>query len=236
MAASLAHEIRNPLGAMKGLTQLAQEDLPPDHRTQDLMKTVVTEAERLEKLVSDLLSFARPRKPQISDFDLGQLVFEVREMLRLQAEERRISLMVEPSAGSLPIRSDPDGLRQVLLNILLNALHASPEEGRVTLAARRDGVSGQVLIEVSDNGPGLQGTEPEELFQPFTTTKAQGTGLGLAISRRIVTSLGGTISLTDREGGGARCTIRLGDMSAILPSSAGGLDQADSGQRGRRRP
>ena len=209
MAAALAHEIRNPLGAMKGLTQLAQEDLPPDHRTQELMNTVVSEAERLEKLVSDLLSFSRPRKPEVSEFELGALVREVRDMLLSQAGEKKVTVTVEPGAAPQVVRSDPSGLRQVLLNVVLNAVEAAPPGSEVLVRVRPDASARSVTVEVDDTGPGLQGRDPEELFQPFITSKTQGTGLGLAISRRIIESLEGTISLSDLPGAGARCVIRL---------------------------
>ncbi len=209
MAATLAHEIRNPLGAVKGLTQLAQEALPPDHRTQDLMKTVVYEAERLEKLVSDLLSFARPRKPQLREFDLTNLAVEVRHLLQPRAAEKDVTISLEPDAAPMRTRSDPDGLRQVMLNVVLNAVEAASSGTAVVVRTGSDARTRSVYLEVEDRGPGLQGRDPEELFQPFVTSKTQGTGLGLAISRRIVESLGGTIGLSDMPEGGARCTIRL---------------------------
>lgn len=209
MAATLAHEIRNPLGAMKGLTQLAQEDLPGDHKTQALMSTVVREAERLEQLVTDLLTFARPRDPQISRFDFLHLVADIRAALQPRLEAAGIRLEMESGAASLAMDSDENALRQVLLNILLNAMDATPAKGTVTVRTRLDPRDPWVITEVDDTGPGLLGRDPEELFQPFSTTKTQGTGLGLPISRRIVERLGGSLSLSDRPGGGARCTMRL---------------------------
>ncbi len=210
MAATLAHEIRNPLGAVKGLTQLAQEALPRDHRTQELMKTVVGEAERLEKLVSDLLSFARPRKPQLGEFDLANLAAEVRDLLQARAVEKGVAISLEAEMAPMQIRSDPDGMRQVLLNVVLNAVEAASSGTAVVVRTGLDARTRSIYLEIEDRGPGLQGRDPEELFQPFVTSKTQGTGLGLAISRRIVESLGGTIGLSDMPEGGARCTIRLG--------------------------
>jgi signal transduction histidine kinase len=209
MSATLAHEIRNPLGAMKGLTQLAQEQIPGDHQTQELMKTVIAEAERLEKLVTSLLRFARPRAPQLSEFDARQVVSEVHEMLRHRMAEQKIAFSVESGSQPLIIRSDPDGLRQVLLNVLLNAMEATPQGGRVSLKARPDRRSGRLQVEVDDTGPGLPAVDTEELFQPFITTKTQGTGLGLAVTRRIVEDLGGEVQLSNLPGGGAQCLIRL---------------------------
>jgi signal transduction histidine kinase len=209
MAASLAHEIRNPLGAMKGLTQLAQEDLPPDHAAQSRLHTVVSEAERLERLVTALLDFARPKEPQIDEVDLAALMSDVHIMLQSRLETSGVALQFSMMPGQLKIRSDPGGLRQVLLNVIINAVDASPEGSTVVLRIVGDRNHRSVAIQVDDAGRGLGTSNPDELFQPFVTTKAQGTGLGLAISRQIVESLGGSLTLGSNSSGGARCSIQL---------------------------
>ncbi len=209
MAASLAHEIRNPLGAMKGLTQLAQEDLPPDDVAQVRLRTVVSEAERLERLVTDLLDFARPKEPQISEFDLTNLLSDVRIVLQPKLESSQVSLQFSMNQGPQNIKSDPSGLRQVLLNTLINAVDASPAGSTVVLRIIQDAGNRFLIIQVDDAGTGLGEGDPEELFQPFVTTKARGTGLGLAISRQIVESLGGTLTLGNHPRSGARCSIQL---------------------------
>jgi signal transduction histidine kinase len=209
MAASLAHEIRNPLGAMKGLTQLAQEDLAPDNEAQTRLRTVVREAERLERLVTDLLEFARPKEPQISDFDLMDLLSDVKAMLHGKLESSGVALSFSREPASLNIRSDPGGLRQVLLNVILNAVDASPAGSTVVLSINHNGNDKSTAIQIDDAGPGLGGRNPEELFQPFVTTKVRGTGLGLAVSHQIMESLGGSLTLEDNPQGGTRCTIHL---------------------------
>jgi signal transduction histidine kinase len=209
MAASLAHEIRNPLGAMKGLTQLAQEDLPQGHAAQLQLRTVVSEAERLERLVADLLDFARAKEPQISQFDLGELLSNIEAMLEARLDSSKAALRLSMGNSPLDLRSDPAGLRQVLLNVIINAIDATPENGTVELTARRDESNKSVVIQVDDSGKGLGPNSPDELFQPFVTTKARGTGLGLAISKQITESLGGTLKLENLPGGGARCSITL---------------------------
>jgi two-component system sensor histidine kinase HydH len=210
MAASLAHEIRNPLGAMKGLTQLLQEELPPDHVTQSRLRTVVSEAERLEGLVSGLLDFARPREPQLSEFDAMELLSGVRTMLQPRLADSGVELRLPEDAGPLLLRSDPWGLRQVLLNVCINAIDASPRESVVVLKAVRDEDSGFIEFQIDDVGQGIGIRNSEEFFEPFVTTKSRGTGLGLAISRQIIERLGGTIDLQNNpHGGGARCTVRL---------------------------
>lgn len=209
MAASLAHEIRNPLGAIKGLAQLAQEDLPADHTAQPQLQTVVGEAERLEKLVTDLLDFARPREPQISEFDLGTLFSKLENMLRSRLDEAKAVLRISLEPAPIRIRSDPAALYQVLLNILINAIDAIPGNGTIALTARVNESHNSVVIQVDDSGKGLEPDAVRELFQPFVTTKPRGTGLGLAVSRQIVEKLGGSLSLENLPRGGARCTIKI---------------------------
>jgi signal transduction histidine kinase len=209
MSASLAHEIRNPLGAMKGLTQLAQEELPADHAAQTHLRTVVNEAERLEKLVTDLLDFARTKEPQISEFNLAELLSDIKLMLqsRLDALKAELRFSIDPNPFFL--QSDPAGLRQVLLNVLINALDITPTSGIVALTAMHKEDHKSILIRIDDTGEGFGQKNPEELFQPFVTTKARGTGLGLAVSKQIVESLGGSLNLENLPQGGARCSIML---------------------------
>ncbi len=207
LSATLAHEIRNPLGAMKGLTQLVQEDLPENHRAHELMATVISEAQRLEKLVTELLAFARPRPLSIQSVDVGKLAESVAAFVGPRAAERDIGIQLKLTGDSFHVPADPDGLRQVLLNVLGNALDAT--EGSGTIDLNVDERSETVDISILDRGSGLGSTDPEELFQPFRTTKAQGSGLGLAVSRQIIERLGGSITLENRPEGGALCRIRL---------------------------
>jgi len=209
MAASLAHEIRNPLGAIKGLTQLAQEDLPSDHTTQVQLRTVVSEAERLERLITDLLDFARAKEPQISQFELSELLSNLKSMLEPRLQGSKVALHLPSNMAPTPVRSDPAGVRQILLNVLMNAIDATPEGGAVELAATRNESEKSIVIQVDDSGKGLGQNNPDELFQPFVTTKARGTGLGLAISRQIAEKLGGSLNLENLPEGGARCSITL---------------------------
>ncbi len=209
MAASLAHEIRNPLGAMKGLTQLAREDLPPDHAIQPQLQTVVSEAERLERLIADLLDFARAKEPQISQLELAELMSNIKTMLQPRLERSKVALRLSPDTPPMIVRSDAAGLRQILLNVLMNAIDATPEGGVIELTARRNESDQSIVIRVDDSGTGLGQNAPDELFQPFVTTKVRGTGLGLAISKQIAERLGGTLKLENLPQGGTRCSITL---------------------------
>jgi len=212
MAASLAHEIRNPLGAIKGLTQLVQEELPSDHTTQPNLRTVVNEAERLERLVTDLLDFARTKEPQVSQFEVSELLINLKCMLEPKLQASKVALHLPSNMAPLQLRSDPAGLRQILLNVLMNAIDATPEGGAVKLTATRDESDKIVLIQIDDSGKGLGLNSPEALFEPFFTTKARGTGLGLAVSKQIAAKLGGSLKLENLPAGGARCSILLPEL------------------------
>jgi signal transduction histidine kinase len=209
MAASLAHEIRNPLGAMKGLTQLAQEELPSDHTAQTQLRTVVSEAERLEKLVTDLLDFARAKEPQISTCNVSELFSNIQAMLQSKLDAAQASVRFSADPDPFYLKTDPAGLRQVLLNVLMNAIEATPANGVIQVSARRSEDAKTAVIRIDDPGKGLGQKDPKELFEPFVTTKARGTGLGLAISRQVAESLGGTLNLENLPQGGARCSILL---------------------------
>jgi signal transduction histidine kinase len=219
LAATLAHEIRNPLGAIKGLTQVAQERLPRDHDTQELMTTVVTEAERLERLVNDLLAFARPRSAATVTLDIRPLLAEVAQQLRCQTEALRIVLKLPVSASATLVLADPDGLRQVFLNVFLNAVEATPPDSTIEVLIKSSNQTH--VIEICDQGTGIGNRDPEELFQPFVTTKTRGTGLGLAVSRQIVERLAGTIELHNRQPTGTVCRVVLPAQSASTAQAEG---------------
>jgi signal transduction histidine kinase len=215
LSATLAHEIRNPLGAIKGLTQVAQERLPAAHDTQQLMTTVVSEAERLERLITDLLAFARPRPISPVELDLKQLVAGVAEELHNQASRKKIDFRLPDPDPPAPVQADPDGLRQVFLNLFLNAIEATPASSSVEVRIETSGQS--YLVEIADQGTGIGDQDPEELFQPFVTTKTRGTGLGLPVSRQIVERLGGTINIRNGKPRGAVCRITLPARKFLPP-------------------
>ena len=173
------------------------------------MRSVVSEAESLERLVTDLLDFSRAKEPQISQFELSELLSNLKSMLESRLQHSKVALHLPSDMGPVPLRSDPAGLRQILLNVLINAIDATPEGGAVQLTATREDRDKSIVICVDDSGKGLGQKNPNELFQPFVTTKTRGTGLGLAISRQIAEKLGGSLNLENLPGGGARCSITL---------------------------
>jgi signal transduction histidine kinase len=201
LAAGLAHEVRNPLNS--ALLQLAVLDRRI-HKGQDaeqllaVSRLVKDEIVRLDGLVGDFLEFARPRPLKLSTTAVNELVGGVLELVAVAAEEQHVDLKteLEPRAGSISV--EPERLRQVLLNLLQNALDAMPEGGALTVRTRAPDPSGYVHIEVHDTGPGFPEDAP--VFDAFYTTKEKGTGLGLAIAHRIVSEHGGQIHVRSTPG------------------------------------
>jgi len=212
LAGSVAHEVRNPLSAVRGLVQYLAKGEEPGSKKDEYAKAAVSEVDRLERVVSGLLDYTRPREPRRVALDMEE---SLRSVLNLMSDDPRatgvdIRLTVEP--GLLQVQADPDQIRQVLVNLVVNALDALDGRGELTLNARnrQDGIE----VEVADSGPGLPEGDPEQVFDPFFSTRERGTGLGLAIARRIVRSHGGQIAAGQAEKGGARFTL-------ILPVSGG---------------
>ncbi|RKH04011.1 hybrid sensor histidine kinase/response regulator [Corallococcus sp. CA053C] len=211
LTAGLSHEIRNPLNAAGlQLTVLERRVRRLDAAVQgpllEPLMLVRDEIRRLDHILEDFLQFARPREFQSDAVEVAPLLERVRSLLSGQAEERDVALEVEPTRVVV-VRGDEERLRQVLLNLALNALQAAPPGGRVCFSASTQG--DEVALCVDDNGPGIPADVQARLFEPFFTTKASGSGLGLSIVHAIVTQHGGTIAVEAGPLGGARFTVRL---------------------------
>ena len=200
LAAGMAHEIRNPLASISGSVQLLLEgtDLPVDDRR--LMEIVVREADRLSALLTDFLVYARPRKPAPEPFDPALLLAEIIDMV--MGDVRSSAIMVERHCqAGLLVELDRTMMRQILWDLLINAVEAMPEGGRLRVAM---GVEQAALrLQVEDSGPGIPAGDRERIFEPFFTTKIKGTGLGLATVSSLVAVSGGTIQLEPGSLGGA---------------------------------
>jgi len=194
--AGLAHQLRTPLATIKGSCQLIAEQLGSSPVAQRI-ETVIGQTARMERMLSMLLDFARPPEPQRQPLDVARVFAEV-------AERRHRVRIDEADAGT--VIADPDHFEQILDNLIDNAEAVSPESAPVELSARFH--PGGATILIGDRGPG-PGTEPEELFEPYMTTRADGTGLGLAIARNLAEANGGGLSLRAREGGGCEAVLTL---------------------------
>lgn len=205
LAAGVAHEIRNPLTAIKLLVQAAQGDAAGV--SGDDLRVIEGEVRRMEQSLNTFLDFARPPKLQRKPVVLNALIEDVFGLLRPRADKQRVSLRLDAPAASVIATVDPEQLRQVLVNLGLNALDAMPTGGtlRIEVSRERDGVG----VEIADTGGGLSKAIVPRLFQPFASTKDTGLGLGLVISKRIIEDHGGTLTATNRTGGGASFMVRL---------------------------
>ena len=198
LAAGVAHEIRNPLTAIKARLFVQQKALAPGSRERGDAEFIGREIDRLDKIVTDFLRFARPVEPERVPLSPAALLREVRELMASKLRESAIELTIE-RAVETTIEADPQQLEQVLLNLVNNAADALGERGTIKLRAGDACMTlgGQprdaVIFEVEDNGPGILPDVQARLFDPFFTTKPTGTGLGLSIAARIVEKHGGTL-------------------------------------------
>jgi signal transduction histidine kinase len=212
LAAGVAHEVGNPLGAIGGYAELARGRLAAAHRDPevvDWLERIAAETRRIDRIVRELLDFARPVVPRLLPVRLGEAVDGALRLASLQARFREVEVTLELPPALPPVLADAGRLGQVLLNLLLNAGDAMGGRGPLRIAARV--AAGRVELEVADRGPGIPPDDLARVFDPFFTTKApgEGSGLGLSICHAIVESFGGEISAANRDGGGAVFTVRL---------------------------
>lgn len=207
LAGSVAHEVRNPLSALRGLVQYLAKGHPAGSKEAEYASVAVSEVDRLERVVSGLLEYTRPRPPRRFPLDLGE---SLRGTLDLMADDPRaqgVTMDLEVPEGLPPVQADPDQLRQVLLNLVVNALEALDGRGRLLVQAQAK--KDQLEVKVSDSGPGLPPGDFEQVFDPFFSTRERGTGLGLAIARRIAQAHGGDLKAANAPQGGAVFTLTL---------------------------
>jgi two-component system sensor histidine kinase PilS (NtrC family) len=209
VAAGIAHEIRNPLAAMRGSIQVLRSELPADAPERELMDIVLSESDRLNRIITDFLTYARPRKFSLAECDLREPLRETFALLRhspelLDGHKLEEDLPEEP----LLALADAEGIRQVFWNLTRNALKAMPDGGTLSAEMRRT-APGSVRITFKDTGRGMSPAQVERLFEPFSSSTTGGTGLGLSIVYQIIRDHGGTINVRSREGHGTTITIEL---------------------------
>jgi len=208
LSAGLAHEIRNPLGAIEGAVQILSRRELPEETRQEFTDLASREVVRLKGLLTNFLEFARPAPPRMVASDVGPLLESVAKLASEMATMAKIGLRIQTAMDLPPISVDVEQIKQVLLNLVINAIQAMPNGGHITLRAARD--SDSVQVEVEDEGVGIPAEDLERVFDPFFTTRSHGTGLGLSIAYQIVSQHGGHIA--------ARRNLQRGmTFSVILP-------------------
>jgi signal transduction histidine kinase len=208
MAATVAHEIKNPLSAIKSIAQVMREDEGLRHEYERDLGLIVGETDRLSQSVTQLLSFARRESPAAQPLSVDELLRSVVDLFRANAREQGIVLDCEVKVEAQLEGKSVSALRDALSNLLLNALQATPAGGRVELIAASS--NGELLISVQDSGSGVPADLRERIWEPFFTTRQRGTGLGLAIVRKRVQEVGGSASLdTSRNGRGALFQLQI---------------------------
>lgn len=212
LSAMLAHEIRNPLGSIRGTAEILRDDFRPGDRKYEFLEILVKETDRLNRVVEDFLSLAKPLQVERETCDLAAELREVVALAAGEAATRGVRLELVP-AELPPVRGDREKLRQVFLNLILNGVQATGRGGRLTISSGRhgagDGTPAGVELIFADTGDGIEPDVLPRIFEPFFTTKSGGTGLGLAITQKIIESHGGTITVESEVGKGTVFRVRL---------------------------
>jgi two-component system CheB/CheR fusion protein len=202
LSAVVAHEVRNPLAALRGSLQVLASRLPADLPGREIITPMLARIDTLNQIVKDILTYAKPSPPKLQRVASAPLIAEVVNATRAAVPGADVETLGTP----LVLKADPEMTRAVLLNLVLNASQAS---GTAPVEIHTSMTDGRAVIAVLDRGPGLPAEVREHLFEPFITTRAGGTGLGLAIARRLTQVQGGTLTLEDRPGGGTVARITL---------------------------
>ncbi len=205
-AAGLAHEIRNPLSSLKGFAQYFQHKFARQEPEASYSRTMAAEADRLNRVVNDLLYLARPRELQPTQVNLDELFSQIHNLLQMDLETKGASLVLD--AQGIQVKADADLLKQALINLVLNSLQAVPgDTGEISLLARKEGK--EVRMEVVDNGCGMDETTLSQVWEPFFSTRDKGSGLGLSIVQRIARDHRGRISIDSAPGDGTRVSLHI---------------------------
>jgi two-component system sensor histidine kinase PilS (NtrC family) len=216
LAAGIAHEIRNPMASISGSIQMLKEEMDTSEVNKRLMGIILREIDRLNHLINDFLKFARPKPFEMRQFHLNELITESLELIKNSGRWKKNIFLKTDLIGDDLMVSDPEQIRQVIWNILLNAADALPERGFLHITTKKvngEGADGtmQDMIEIlfRDSGKGFSAKALVHMFSPFFTTKEGGSGLGLAMVKQIVEGLKGTISGRNHPEGGAEIIVRL---------------------------
>jgi signal transduction histidine kinase len=208
LSAGIAHEIRNPLGSIKGSIEILEGELTEAHPKHEFIQIIKEEVARLNSLVAEFLKFARPPEPSIEKVSIHELIRSTLVLISQEAEKAAVEVQTSLDESVTPLSLDPDQIRQVLLNVFLNAIQSMPAGGRLQVTSLLEDAGERVILEIADSGEGVSG-DLERIFDPFFTTRPDGTGLGLAVSHQLVENHGGVISVRRNPEQGLTFRIEL---------------------------
>lgn len=207
MAASMAHEIRNPIAGILGALQVVNKEIADTDKRKPIVKEMMVQLGRVNQAINDLLSYARPTKPELGDVIIQDVISKTLTILAQQPHGIILTIHQDMPTEPISIKADVKQIQQVVWNIVLNGIQSLRHTGTLTVSARS--TNGDARIVFSDNGKGIPPEELEKVFKPFHTTKHKGTGLGMTISRRIIEQHGGQIHLESEVGKGTTVTITI---------------------------
>jgi two-component system sensor histidine kinase HydH len=216
MAGGVAHEVRNPLSSIKGLALLLKNKFPTGSKEQTTADLLIQETERMNRTITEMLSFTRPSALKLAPVDLANLLRRSLELVKAEAADNRIAIELDVQPGLEPILGDVDRLQQVVMNVVLNALQAMEYGGALTVKLSNSADRRGVELRISDTGVGVSPELLSQVFYPYFTTKPSGTGIGLAISQKIVADHGGTIDMESEPGKGTTVIIQLPAQQSLL--------------------
>jgi signal transduction histidine kinase len=212
LSAGLAHEIRNPLVAIKTFTQLLPERYDDEEFRNYFLNVTAGEIDRISSLVTELLEFARPSEPFFQQEDINSTLEKMIKLINNEAKKKDLQIVTNLELQLPTVTMDKEQMKQVFLNILLNAIQATPEKGKISIRTSKNTQNANhefIQVEISDTGKGVSPEEVDKIFTPFYTTRSQGSGLGLAISHQIVEEHEGTITVESILNKGAVFTVNL---------------------------
>ncbi|MEA1939633.1 MAG: ATP-binding protein [Candidatus Caldatribacteriota bacterium] len=217
LSAGIAHEIRNPLSSIRGLAQFVRNSFSKTDERKDDLNTIIQEVDRLNNLIIQVLDFAKLKELNLSYFSINELISKIVELIKSEIKNKEIKFHLKLSKNISQIQADEDQIRQILMNIIINAIQAIHQEGEINISTEKIFLKGAPAVKliVEDNGIGISEKELQQIFDPFFTNKEQGTGLGLSIVYKLIEAHQGEIKVESKKEKGTKFIISLPQKGGI---------------------